>query len=192
VIHHTAFTDGSGTTGGPGGWAVVYLIEENGQFLTREVFGWVPEGATNNRMELLANIQALENLTPFANLDVYADSAYVVNGIRERWWDKWLQNGWRNSKKEPVANADLWMRLMDAVILQPYAQVRHLNGHQADGGDFSITRGNRRADYLAGWARRKCIEKEARDWRVWNRTYRGPPRPAGGQETGKSRRKSKD
>jgi ribonuclease HI len=67
-------------------------------------------------MEIYAALDALRTLTPRGEpVHVVADSTYVVNCFRDRWWVKWERNGWKNSKREPVANADLWQPLIELV-----------------------------------------------------------------------------
>ena len=73
---------------------------------------------TNQRMELLAVLEALRALGVGAEagrVEVVSDSTYVVNCFRDRWWAKWQRNGWKNSKKQPVANADIWKPLVELV-----------------------------------------------------------------------------
>lgn len=69
---------------------------------------------TNQRMELQAVLEALKALP--GDLTIVSDSTYVVHCFRDKWWVKWKANGWRNSKKEPVANTDLWMPLVELVV----------------------------------------------------------------------------
>ena len=69
---------------------------------------------TNNRMELLGVIAALEALKSPCEVTVYSDSQYVVNAFNQHWVDGWLKRGWKNAKKEPVKNPDLWKRLLKA------------------------------------------------------------------------------
>ncbi|MGW5051743.1 ribonuclease HI [Actinokineospora sp. NPDC004072] len=104
------FTDGacSGNPG-PGGWGAVLRY---GRY-ERELYGGEPETTTNNRMELMAPIRALEALTRPSVVDVYTDSTYVRNGVTS-WMRKWKTNGWQTSAKKPVLNADLWRRLDEA------------------------------------------------------------------------------
>jgi len=100
------WTDGacSGNPG-PGGWGA--LIRENGK--TRELNGG--EGATtNNRMELLAAISALESLPPGVTADLFTDSEYVKGGITA-WMKNWKKNGWKTRDRKPVKNQELWERL---------------------------------------------------------------------------------
>lgn len=92
---------------GPGGWGV--LLRYKGQEKT--IYG-AEELTTNNRMELTAAIKGLEALTRSCSVDLYTDSQYLRQGMLD-WLSAWKKNGWRNSKKEPVKNADLWKRLDD-------------------------------------------------------------------------------
>jgi ribonuclease HI len=106
-----AFTDGacSGNPG-PGGWGVVLQAREGERVIReRELSGAEPE-TTNNRMELMAAIAALESLSRPAAITVVTDSAYVKNGITE-WLANWKRRGWRTAGGGAVKNADLWQRL---------------------------------------------------------------------------------
>lgn len=109
-----AFTDGacSGNPG-PGGWGVV-LEARDGEALvkSRELSGGEAE-TTNNRMELMAAIMALEVLERPSVLTVVTDSVYLKDGITG-WIHGWKRNGWKTAAKKPVKNADLWQRLDDA------------------------------------------------------------------------------
>lgn len=90
---------------GPGGWGV--LLRSNNK--EKELCGGCLD-TTNNQMELLAAIKALESLKEMCEVNLYTDSKYVKQGITE-WIIKWKANGFKNSKKKPVVNAELWMRL---------------------------------------------------------------------------------
>ena len=90
---------------GPGGWGV--LLRSNNK--EKELCGGSLD-TTNNQMELLAAIKALESLKEMCEVNLYTDSKYVKQGITE-WIIKWKSNGFKNSKKKPVVNAELWMRL---------------------------------------------------------------------------------
>ena len=109
-----AFTDGacSGNPG-PGGWGVL-MQAKNGDDVVkeRELSGGEAE-TTNNRMELMAAISALEVLERPSSLTIVTDSAYVKNGVTG-WIHGWKRNGWRTSNKKPVKNVDLWQRLDEA------------------------------------------------------------------------------
>ncbi len=109
-----AYTDGacSGNPG-PGGWGVLMIAREGEAILkTRELNGG-EAATTNNRMELMAAIGALEALTRPSVITVVTDSVYVRNGVTE-WIHGWKRNGWRTSAKKPVKNDDLWRRLDEA------------------------------------------------------------------------------
>jgi ribonuclease HI len=130
------WTDGacSGNPG-PGGWGA--LIRENGK--TRELKGG-EAATTNNRMELLAAISALEALPPGAVADLYTDSEYVKGGITA-WLKSWKKNGWRTRDRKPVKNQELWQRLEIA------ASVHRVNWHWLRGHTGHVE--NERADLLA-------------------------------------------
>ncbi|WP_127901917.1 ribonuclease HI [Solirhodobacter olei] len=106
-----AYTDGacSGNPG-PGGWGVLLIAREGGAVVkTRELAGGEAL-TTNNRMELMAAISALEALGRASDITVVTDSAYVKNGITE-WMFNWKRRGWKTAEGKPVKNADLWQRL---------------------------------------------------------------------------------
>ena len=130
------YTDGacSGNPG-PGGWGVV--LRWNGT--QKELHGGDPQ-TTNNRMELMAAIQALEALSRPARVQVHTDSKYLLDGIT-RWIRGWQRNGWLTSAKQPVKNADLWQRL-DVAADRHHVDWRWVKGHAG-------TPCNERADALA-------------------------------------------
>lgn len=136
-----AYTDGacSGNPG-PGGWGVLMIARDGGVVVKeRELCGG--EGlTTNNRMELMAAIAALEALTRDSDLIIVTDSAYVKNGITE-WMDNWKRKGWRTAGGPPVKNVDLWQRL-DAARLRHRVEWRWIKGHAGHAE-------NERADALA-------------------------------------------
>ncbi|MDR3374302.1 MAG: ribonuclease HI [Ancalomicrobiaceae bacterium] len=103
------FTDGacSGNPG-PGGWGAILRFRGR----TRELNGGEAE-TTNNRMEMLAAISALEALTRPCAVDLFTDSSYLKGGITQ-WVHGWIRNGWKTADKKPVKNVDLWQRLMAA------------------------------------------------------------------------------
>ncbi len=120
---------------GPGGWGA--LLVYGGK--EKELFGGEKE-TTNNRMELLAVIRALEALTRPCQVRLHTDSQYVQKGISE-WIHGWKRNGWRTSSKQPVKNADLWQRL-DELAAGHAIEWRWVKGHAGHDG-------NERADQLA-------------------------------------------
>lgn len=131
------FTDGacSGNPG-PGGWGAVLRYGQH----ERELYGGEAGRTTNNRMELMAAIQALETLTRPATVRVHTDSTYVRNGVTQ-WMPRWKANGWLTSTKEPVKNADLWQRL-DRATARHQVQWEWVKGHAGHPE-------NERADRLA-------------------------------------------
>jgi len=136
------YTDGacSGNPG-PGGWGA--LLRYKG--VERELSGGEPH-TTNNRMELMGAIAALEALTRQSQVRLYTDSAYVKNGITQ-WMVRWKANGWRTSDKKPVKNQDLWERL-DAALGTHQIDWQWVKGHAGDPD-------NERVDELARRAVRK-------------------------------------
>ena len=104
----TIYTDGacSGNPG-PGGWAAI-IVDEG---VERVISGAEPH-TTNQRMELLAAIEALASIPDRRQVHLYTDSAYVMNCFRDRWWEKWEANGWLGAGKKAVTNRDLWERLI--------------------------------------------------------------------------------
>ncbi len=122
---------------GPGGWGVLLRSGSN----VKELFGG-ELGTTNNRMELMAVIQALTALKRPCAVELYLDSQYVLKGITE-WLPGWKAKGWRTAGKTPVKNVELWQRL-DALVQEGGHKIdwRWVRGHNGDPG-------NERADQLA-------------------------------------------
>jgi ribonuclease HI len=104
----TVYTDGacSGNPG-PGGWAAI--IVDDG--VERVVCGAEPR-TTNQRMELTAAVESLAAIPDRRRVQLYTDSAYVMNCFRDRWYEKWEKNGWLGAGNRPVTNRDLWERLL--------------------------------------------------------------------------------
>jgi ribonuclease HI len=132
VIH----TDGacSGNPG-PGGWGAILAFGSQ----VKELKGGEPH-TTNNRMELMAAISALEALKRPCLVDLHTDSEYLRNGIM-RWINQWKRNGWRTAEKRPVRNVDLWRRL-DELSAKHRIRWHWLKGHAGH-------KLNERADQLA-------------------------------------------
>jgi len=105
------YTDGA-CSGNPGvgGWAALLLYGT----AKKEISGFDPD-TTNNRMELLAVIEGLKAVKPKPNLkvEVYSDSAYLVNAVNQNWLTNWQNNNWRTSDKKDVKNKDLWLELIE-------------------------------------------------------------------------------
>ncbi|MCI5050262.1 MAG: ribonuclease HI [Rickettsiales bacterium] len=122
----TIYTDGacSGNPG-PGGWGAV-LIYDNHE---KEMFGG-EENTTNNRMELMATIEALNALKESCSVELYTDSQYVKGGITE-WIHGWKRNGWKTSAKKPVKNVDLW-QLLDEAVARHQINWHWVKGHAGD------------------------------------------------------------
>ncbi|MDR1495281.1 MAG: ribonuclease HI [Rickettsiales bacterium] len=102
------YTDGA-CSGNPGigGWGAVLKCGEN----IKEIYGGSPD-TTNNKMELIATIEALSVLKYSCSVELYTDSQYTKKGICE-WIKTWEMNGWKNSRRQAVANRELWQRLSD-------------------------------------------------------------------------------
>ncbi len=108
--HVEAFTDGACKGNpGPGGWGAILRLGHH----EKELSGGDKQ-TTNNRMELSGAIEALKALKEPCEVSLHTDSRYVIDGIT-KWIFGWQKNGWRNAAKKPVANADLWQDLVDAV-----------------------------------------------------------------------------
>lgn len=118
---------------GPGGWAALLRYGER----TRELLG-SELVTTNNRMELMGAIQALESLTRASSVDLYTDSQYVQKGISE-WLPAWVARGWRTANKAPVKNADLWQRLK-TVADRHEVRWHWVKGHAGDPGNEAVDR----------------------------------------------------
>lgn len=106
------FTDGacSGNPG-PGGWASCILLDEYNKTISGG-----EENTTNNRMELLAVVRAIQEASKVVNcskIEIFSDSAYVVNAIQKKWLAQWQKNNWKTSDKNDVKNKDLWLELIE-------------------------------------------------------------------------------
>jgi ribonuclease HI len=130
------WTDGacSGNPG-PGGWGAIVVVDGE----ERELSGG-ERATTNNRMELMGAIAALESLAPGAHATLTTDSQYVKNGLTV-WIHSWKKNGWKTADKKPVKNVDLWHRL-DAAAREHTVTWKWVKGHAGDPM-------NERADALA-------------------------------------------
>ena len=120
---------------GPGGWGAWLKRGKN----EKEIFGGEGE-TTNNRMELMAAIQALETLNHPCAIKLYSDSKYVLQGITE-WMENWKKRGWKTAAKKPVKNVDLWQRL-DSAMQKHLIEWLWVKGHSGNIG-------NEKADQLA-------------------------------------------
>ncbi len=138
----TIFTDGSSRGNpGPGGWGSVVVFDADLPNVSRvlELGGYEKE-TTNNRMEILAAVHALQVVPQSSKVTLYTDSAYLINGIT-KWVKGWQKKGWMTLQKEPVANRDLWERLISATENKEISWTK-VGGHVG-------TVGNERCDEIA-------------------------------------------
>lgn len=135
--HVTIYTDGacSGNPG-PGGWGSILMIEKN----KKEISGG-KKNTTNNVMELTAVIEALKLLKRPCKVNLYSDSAYVVNAFLQNWIYGWIKNGWKNSSKQDVKNKELWQELVNLT------KIHDVTFHKVKGHSDNIY--NNRCDELA-------------------------------------------
>ncbi len=136
VIIHT--DGGAAPNPGPGGWAAILTFGDH----EKELKGGEPN-TTNNRMELMAAISALEALKRPCRVDLHTDSKYVQQGISQ-WIHGWKRNGWKTADKKPVKNGELWQRL-EAAVAHHQVRWHWVKGHA--GHEL-----NERADQLVGEA----------------------------------------
>lgn len=128
-IYTDGACSGNGKKNAIGGWAFVILNEKE------EIIAQGAEAesnTTNQRMELQACLKAcnsLYSIDPFANANVYSDSAYLINCFKQGWWRSWEVNGWKNSKKETVANQDLWKQIIPYFQMAPTYNFIKVKGH---------------------------------------------------------------
>ena len=137
------YTDGacSGNPG-PGGWGAILLYKE-----ARKEISGSEAHTTNNRMELMAAISALDALKEPCTIALYTDSAYLYKAFTEGWIQNWERNGWKTSTKKDVENRDLWQRLI------MHAATHQITWHKVKGHSDNVN--NNRCDALA----RAAIEK---------------------------------
>ena len=139
------YTDGacSGNPG-PGGYGAILMYEEN----KKEISGG-EEKTTNNRMELMAAIVALETLKEPCDVEIYSDSAYLVNAYNQNWIEGWKKKNWKNSTKQDVKNRELWERLEKQTAIHNVKFIK-VKGHSDN--EF-----NNRCDELAVLESKKFI-----------------------------------
>ena len=131
------YTDGACSRNpGPGGWGTILMYEGN----KKEISGGNPD-TTNNVMEMTAVIEGLKMLKYPCEVEIYSDSAYVVNAFNQHWIDGWKKKGWKNSSKEDVKNRELWEE-MDRLIQNHDVTFIKVKGH-------SDNEYNNRCDELA-------------------------------------------
>ncbi len=140
------YTDGA-CSGNPGkgGWCAILIY--NGHEKT--VSGFNPD-TTNNRMEVFAAIEGLSQLKETCEVDLYSDSAYLVNAVNNGWLDVWQKNGWKGADKKPVKNTDLWFALLAKTDDHKVRFIK-VKGH-------SDNEYNNKCDKIARAEIDKCIE----------------------------------
>lgn len=139
----TIYTDGAarGNPDGPGGYgAVLEYVDGRGELHTKEISAGYQK-TTNNRMELMAVIKALECLNRPCQIDLYSDSKYVIDAFNQRWIDSWKKKGWKKSDNKPVKNRDLWEALLE------FKKPHEITFHWVKGHDGHPQ--NERCDILA-------------------------------------------
>lgn len=131
------YTDGacSGNPG-PGGWGAILIYND----VKKEISGGKKD-TTNNQMELQAVIEALKLLKEECSIEIYSDSAYVVNAFEQKWISNWIKNNWKNSAKKPVKNKEQWLELLSLLGKHTYTFIK-VKGH-------SDNENNNRCDELA-------------------------------------------
>ncbi|BBD08892.1 ribonuclease HI [Desulfovibrio ferrophilus] len=123
----TIYTDGSCLGNpGPGGWGAVLKFGDE----RKELSGGF-SGTTNNRMELMAVLEALSTLKRPCKVNLFSDSKYFLDAIRQGWLKNWIKNGWKTAAKKPVKNQDLWLRL-DPLLAEHEINYNWVKGHSGD------------------------------------------------------------
>ncbi len=118
------YTDGACSYNpGPGGWGCVLIYKD-----TQRTFSGFNKNTTNNQMEMQAVIEALKKLTEPCEVDLYSDSAYVVNAFNAGWIDNWKKNNWKTAQRKPVKNDDLWKQ-MDGLVAMHNVTFHKVKGH---------------------------------------------------------------
>ncbi len=131
---------------GPGGWGAVLQCDD--PVAEKELSG-AELDTTNNRMEMMAVIEAVRALKEPCHITIYTDSSYVCDAFRKGWLESWLRNGWKTSQKKPVKNSELWREMLQVLKVHDveWQWVRGHNGHPE----------NERADRLAVAARESIV-----------------------------------
>lgn len=152
------WTDGacSGNPG-PGGFGAVLLFEQDkGRWRKLEISGGYRH-TTNNRMELTAAMEALKRLKyPNCNVKLYSDSQYMISAFNSCWIQKWVKNGWRNAKLQPIVNKDLWEELLFLHNRHDIEWIK-IRGHSGN-------KYNEECDVLAVQAKRNPCYKSKYSW----------------------------
>lgn len=121
-----------------GGYGAVMLYKNH----KKEIYGG-EKNTTNNKMEMKAIIEALRQLKTYSiPVEIYTDSAYISNCINQKWYEKWIENGWKTANKKPVKNKDLWLEIIDYIN-----KIENITFHKVAG--HSGVELNEKADELA-------------------------------------------
>lgn len=149
VKNITIYTDGAcrgnGKENALGGYGIILMYKNNRKEVKKAFFD-----TTNNKMELSAVIDALDMLTEPCNVEVYSDSAYVVNAINQSWIENWLKKDWKTANKQPVKNKELWLKLIE---LLRYHNVKFIKVKGHSDNEY-----NNRCDQLANEAMDEYIK----------------------------------
>lgn len=144
------YTDGACSPNpGFGGWAAVLIAPEHNNY-RKEISG-AEANTTNNRMELLATIEALAALKYSCNVELYTDSQYIQKAFNQGWLNKWQKNGWLGANRKPVANQDLWKRLLHL------SKIHVVTWHWVKGHSNNVE--NNRCDEMAVQARQTLADQ---------------------------------
>lgn len=149
AIYTDGAVSGNGKANARGGWAYLILHKETGSMIHCASGGEL--NTTNQRMELMACIkacQAAEQFDSNGKVEIYSDSAYLINCDKAFWWKAWERNGWKNAKKQPVANQDLWEQLIPFFKNERFTFIK-VKGHAGN-------RYNEQVDEMAVRAREAC------------------------------------
>ena len=131
------YTDGA-CSGNPGkgGWGALLMYKD-----TKKELSGAEQNTTNNKMELMAVIQGLKQIKESCEVEVYSDSAYVVNAFNQKWIENWIKNGWKTSTNKKVKNVELWLELIE---LTNFHKVKFIKVKGHSDNEF-----NNRCDKLA-------------------------------------------
>ena len=121
----TLYTDGA-CSGNPGIGGYAYILFYNNKF---KEFSGVDQNTTNNKMEITAVINGLNQIKESCNVTIYTDSAYTMNAFEQHWIENWEKNNWRNSSNKPVKNFELWQELIKAMSRHNSIKWVKVKGH---------------------------------------------------------------
>ncbi|PRR77141.1 Ribonuclease H [Clostridium liquoris] len=148
IVYTDGACRGNGKENTVGGYGIVFIYNDAKKEIKKAV-----TNTTNNIMELTAVIEALSILKEPCEVELYSDSAYVVNAINNKWINSWLKNGWKTSSKEPVKNKELWEKLLDILKCHKVKFIK-VRGH-------SDNEYNNRCDKLANEAMDELLQNRA-------------------------------